>query len=420
MVRDTIFRYNPDADILFWTYNWGWAPKEERLALIKNLPKDITLHVTFDMFEKFTDENGTPYTVDDYSISFEGPAQVFIDEAREAMQQGIRLYSQTNTGGRTWDSGITPYLPVPQQWQRRYEKLREAHDKYNLRGLMENHHYGWMPSFLTLFEKNAFTTNTISDGEMLRRIAIRDFGPAADKALQAWNLFSEGIRKVIPAGCDQYGPYRSGPTYPLLFDQTQSDLDMPSVGWATHGGFEIWFPEYPEVDFENPAPVLMRYRRVLQTKELFRQGCALLNEAVTECSAMPDSDVARQAAVAGFLHSTYVTCANVMRWNIAKCLLKALADGCVHACDPILMEAIGIQADNTSSKIGVLAGLMRQIADEETANTLQALRYYETDSRIGFEPTMEYVFDYEHAAWKNAETQRSLAQLEAFIQKYNI
>ena len=161
-----------------------------------------------------------------------------------------------------------------------------------------------MPSFLTLFEKNAFTTNTISDYEMLRRIAIRDFGPAA---------------------------------------------------------------------------------------------------------------------VAGFLHSTYVTCANVMRWNIAKCLLKALAKGCEHACDAALLEAIGApQTGDTSFQINILADLMRQTAAEETANTLQALCYHEADSRIGFEDTMEYVFDHEHAAWKNEETQRSLAQLETFLQKYNI
>ena len=35
-----IRRENPDADVVFWTYNWGWCPEKDRLAFIRSLPDD--------------------------------------------------------------------------------------------------------------------------------------------------------------------------------------------------------------------------------------------------------------------------------------------------------------------------------------------------------------------------------------------
>lgn len=411
LIRDVIYQHNPEADVVLWSYNWGWAPKEARLDLIRALPKDITLLVTFDMFEKFRDEKGRSYSTDDYSISFTGPSSVYLSEAEEAKRCGIRLYCMANTGGRTWDNGITPYLPTPQQWQRRYEQLRISHGAHGLAGLMENHHYGWLPSFLTLFEKNAFTTNSVSDGDMLRMIALRDFGQAADKALRAWELFSEGIRRVIPAACDQYGPYRSGPTYPLLFTRKTKDLTLPAAPWATHGGFDIWFPEYPMNALANPGFASLRYERVCQVRQLFQEGCTLLREAAADCGAQPGSEQSRQVAVAEFLYCCYVTAAHVMRWTIAKELLFLLAGGGTHENSDAMFACIGLEEKTPAA----LARLMRGIAEAETANVARALELHHEDSSIGFEATMEYMFDGDHAAWKNSETQLALQQLDAFM-----
>lgn len=83
LVRDTVRAYNPHADIVFWTYNWGWADRQARLSLIETLPRDISLLVTFEMWECLTDTNGDAYHIADYSVSFPGPARVFLDEAEK-------------------------------------------------------------------------------------------------------------------------------------------------------------------------------------------------------------------------------------------------------------------------------------------------------------------------------------------------
>ena len=51
LLKKIVRKYNADADIVFWTYNWGGQPEEARLKLIESLPKDISLQATFEMFE---------------------------------------------------------------------------------------------------------------------------------------------------------------------------------------------------------------------------------------------------------------------------------------------------------------------------------------------------------------------------------
>ena len=90
LLKKVIRRHCPQADIVFWTYNWGWAPEEDRIALIKNLPDDITVMVTFEMFEKLRRENITNITVD-YTLSFEGPGHYFTSEAKAVKERNIPL-----------------------------------------------------------------------------------------------------------------------------------------------------------------------------------------------------------------------------------------------------------------------------------------------------------------------------------------
>lgn len=147
LLSGTIRAHNPDADIVFWTYNWGWAPQEDRLKLIRALPENITLQVTFEMFEQMRNEHVTHVCVD-YTLANIGPGEYFSTEAEVARERGIKLYAMSNTGGLTWDFGVIPYEPFPDQWNRRHEALKKASQEWGLSGLMESHHYGCWPSFV--------------------------------------------------------------------------------------------------------------------------------------------------------------------------------------------------------------------------------------------------------------------------------
>ena len=66
-----------------------------------------------------------------------------------AKERGIKLYAMTNTGGRTWDLGTCPYFPFPNQWAKRFDEVNKARKNFGLTGLMESHHYGFVPSFIS-------------------------------------------------------------------------------------------------------------------------------------------------------------------------------------------------------------------------------------------------------------------------------
>jgi hypothetical protein len=411
MVKDIIRAYNPTADLVFWSYNWGWAPKEARLALIEKLPRDISLLVTFEMWENLTDDNNQTYWIADYSLSLPGPSQVFVDEAQKAKELGLRLYAMSNTGGRTWDVGSAPYLPAPQQWQKRYEALCEARNLYGLCGLMENHHYGWMPSFLDLFSKNAFTSNSVPNLEMLTAIAKRDFLEEYETVLLAWKEFSIGISEVVACNLDQYGPYRSGPTYPLTFLQTEKDLHMPFVEWAWHPRSGIWNPIYSDTVFENIDDSLMRLRHVSSVTEHFRIGVDLMETVAKELGFSYGSEQSRQIAVARYIYCSYLTAKHVMLWNIAKRLLFFKRENNISSCVDDLLSAISVERYTEEH----LATYMRAIAEAEKKNVTVALDCWQEDSRLGFEASMEYVFDSEFASWKLNEIDISLKQLDEYL-----
>lgn len=410
MVKKKIRTYAPSIDIIFWSYNWGWVDKEARLSLMDNLPKDISYQVTFEMWEYLKDDLGNEYKIADYSIAFPGPCKVFVEEAERAKELGLTLYSMTNTGGRTWDIGSAPYLPVPNQWQKRYENIRKAHALYGLSGLMESHQYGYMPSFLGFFAKNAFTTNGMADQKCLEAIAKRDWGTGYTEALAAWEIFSNGIAQTIPCVADQYGAYRCGPSYPMLFNQDRESLPVfPTPPWASRQGIGIWNPICYDKVFPNIDWSLMRLRHAIEAKRCFELGVEKLRNAL-KLSQKNTIEQIEQIAVAEYIGCTYTTAVNLMRWEIAKHMLLGIGEE--HPSEDVkrLLAALELPLYEKN----ILVDFMHKVIDEEKENVSHALACQEKDSRIGFEASSEYFFDNKTAVWKNTVNKESLRLLDKY------
>jgi hypothetical protein len=388
MVRDSVRKYSPDAEIVFWTYNWGWAPEEDRLKLIRSLPTDINLHVTFEMFEPIEHDGVTNVCVD-YTAAFVGPGTYFASEAAAAHERGITLSTMCNTGGLTWDFGVIPYQPIPYQWNRRHDALKKAHDDWNLTGLMECHHFGWWPSFVSDLAKWNYWSPSPSGEETIANIARRDFGDGAAKVVSAWELWSDAANDYPPTNGDQYGPFRVGPTYPLTL------FTNPKITVADHAMFgdlilkTPYAPDQGGTKAKTAATIRTRAEIVSLSRMLdkWQEGLRLLDEAIGLAPAYRRPEGERMANLGQFIAHSIRTTINVKKWWLLK--NRALVEE-----DPATAET--------------LLDHLVQVGEDELANAEAAIPVVEADSRLGWEPTMEYLGDAEHIRWKIAHLRHAL------------
>ncbi len=380
-VKKAIYQHNPEADIVFWTYNWGNTDHDARMRLIQSLPEDISLMVTFEMFESYK-MDGFVQTVADYTLAFEGPGEYFLSEAKAAKERGVRLYAQANTGGMTWDMGTIPYEPMPYQWMRRYEGMRRMNEQYGLCGVMESHHYGLFPSLVSDLAKRCFIAETDSMENELREIVAARFGThCVDTVCEALKQWSEAIRYFTPTDADQYGAFRVGPSYPLCLIRA---VKPPTTPHAHFGNkiLDLHYPSDYSPVFGLPSgrgewPVLRvqgEIRSLQKMKQYIDTGVELLKSIEN-----PNEELEYLINLGEYMSCHVQTGIHAKQWFLAKSK-AASAD--------------------TREQVRESLTKLRAIAKAERANAERAITFVNRDSRLGWEPSMEYITDEEHIRWK--------------------
>ena len=382
MIGGILRKRNPDFDIVFWSYNWSRTSAEARKALVDTLPKYITLQATFEMGE-YVIRDGVMHTTADYTLFSHGPGYYFSTEARFAKENGLKLYSMTNTGGLTWDSGTVPYIPAPYQWMKRFVEMQHAHSTYGLAGTMDSHHFGFSPSFVSDLAKWAFHSPYVDLDKALHRLAKRDFSAeAADDVCEAYRCFSDAMYHQISTWCEQYGPFRIGPAYPfVLFDK--KDIKIPTVPYAHFGGNAITAPVY---GYKSN----LAYFKLLATEEgrkkfdyeiytfHIAEGIDILKAAIEKIPERKKDNARRIAGVAEYIRNSIRTAISIKEFYKRK---------------EALLETHGEERNK-------LVDEMISLAKSDIENALATIPLVEFDSRLGYEPSMEYMCDKAHIEWK--------------------
>ncbi len=375
MLQKVITKYKPDADIVLWTYNWGYQPEEARVKLINNLPKGITLQATFEMMQPYKLADTTEYCAD-YTISFCGPGDYFKSEAKAAKENGIKFYSMTNTGGLTWDFGVIPYEPFPYQWIKRYKEMEKAHDETDLCGLMESHHYGFYPSFISKLSKWSFSEPRIEPEEILHTIISSEFGEEntqqVKKALKIW---SEGITYYTPTDADQYGPMRVGPSYPITLEQ---EIKMQSKPYAMFGGSICYTKFVEQMNVGRRSFVSLRIIPETESMKTFYE-MMLDGLAILESIKNKNDKLLRLINMGKFMANSLLTDLHTRKMYMLICRAKV---------------------ERTREGLLKIADEMEELIKAEIKNAEDTIPLVECDSRLGWEPSMEYMTDKEHLLWK--------------------
>ena len=387
LIRDKVRKYTPEADIVFWTYNWAFAPEELRTKLIDSLPGDITVELNFEMHDN-CQIWGTQERALDYTLSLTGPSNVYKGEGKAAKRNNLRLYTMCNTAGRTWDIGVAPYLPVPQQWAKRMKNLLSERENTGLSGLMESHHFGWYPSFITDMSKLLFWSNSPSFEEILHKIAVRDFSEeTADTVIAVWNDWSNAVASFVTPIEDQYGPCRVGPAYPFLFAgvSLRQTFGMRMLfPWTSFNKYDIVFPEYKVVNDPNGLDMGIRrinaeIRHLPEVIALWKNGADTLESLLSKIPERKHFKAKRLINLARFIANTLVTTLNTKKWWKENNLL--------------IMEEDPAKASEILQRI-------TRLGEEELQNVKDSLPLVDEDSSLGYEPSMDYAAGRAQLEWK--------------------
>lgn len=380
LVQKIITRHAPDADIVFWTYNLSKQPEDLRVKLIENIPEGITLQVNrFECGNKVHLEDLEIITAD-YTIHTPGPSEIVASECKAAKKRNMRLYTMTNTGGLTWDFGTIPYEPVPFQWMRRYEGMKMAHREWGLSGIMESHHYGLYPSFISKLSKWCFNDPERPMEEILDDVLVSEFGSESlTETKEALRLWSDAICHYTPTDNDQYGAFRIGPAYPFCFIAGFKNPDMPYAHFGNRIYHQNYLQMYPhEVGSYRGVPVPIRVNAEIRSLEkmqaLMEEGLALLNGIADKNDKL-----------------LYLI-------NLGAYMVHCIQTG-IHAKKWYkLLSHFG--TSETKKEVRDVLDSMEELLLAEIENAEQTIPLVENDSRLGWEPSMEYMGDKAHIEWK--------------------
>ena len=383
LIKKVVRKYKSDADIVFWTYNWGFRPEEDRIKLIESLPTDITLQATFEMFES-RNLDGVTMSCADYTLSFEGYGGYFRSEAIAAAKRGIKLHSMTNTGGLTWDIGVIPYEPFPYQWMKRYEKMREAHEKWNLTGLMESHHFGFYPSIISKLSKMAFMKPWDDMEKLLKTILIGEYGEsAADKADAALRVWSDAITYYTATDADQYGAFRIGPSYPFCLNKKITPISAPYSMFGSSICEVEYIPSDAGFVSAGVRDSLISVR-IHKEAESLKKMQALISEGLDILMSIEEKNdkLLYLINLGQFIEKCIITGIHAKEWHILRMSLRSESD---------------------REKLSVIIDDMEALLLAERKNAEETIPLVQLDSRLGWEPSMEYMTDEEHLLWKNRQ-----------------
>ena len=97
LLRDVIRSHTPDAEIIFWTYNWGYEDAKLREDWMRTVPDDITMMATFEMFENVDISPEIQEVTTDYTLWQIGPGKYYTTESEVAKERNLRMYCMSNT-----------------------------------------------------------------------------------------------------------------------------------------------------------------------------------------------------------------------------------------------------------------------------------------------------------------------------------
>lgn len=339
------------AAVAIWPYSASntWSKGDTTQSqLIAKLPPGMTWLTEFGK-EGDVAFGGIKIPAYDYPISIVGPSDRFVKQSVLTHERGLGLWAKTEHA-IALEFIQAPYIPVFFQWA---ERFRRVNSSPGLSGEFANWmHYGFMPTRAAdLFYWNIWDQPQDAE-EILKRIAVRDFGEAASSyVVDAWGLFSKAMREYPFSSAMAMGPVQSGPAHPLFFD----------VNYKPAHGVGRQFKN--DLSWTKPWGPRLAVSQMEKMETLWASGVEKLREAERMANAEDRPEIHRELGVAS---------------AVLACIRSTIHVGRFYMLRDQLLTA------KDKTKATEILESMTQVAEAEIRNAKEVLPYVQADSRLGY------------------------------------
>jgi hypothetical protein len=404
IVAEECHKINPKIEILPWEYNIDFRPTRVELK------RYVTSLIPQNTIPLLTWENGKAFEIDglhgylrDYSISQVGPAEVSAAQIVEAKRRNMTVYCKVDCFA-TWQFGTTPYLPCPQQWQRRYDALAS----HGIDGTLESWSNGYKPNFIAELRGWSCWTNPLDQQTLLKSIARREFGAGSEgQVIKSWEHFSKAIQYVPDTGPSM--GTNNAVANPLFFEEPPPRIMMLKNSWWDekqkshwrHRMNPFWPYAHPIMiftpDFTNRTNRAEQYARArsgigaIESKERLKTTAVLpvFNKYVLLAANELEKGLMlyRQAALNAPESKQKNAFKEVLIVEQMQRMLRSL-----HAILEFEDLRFRMVKMKDPIKAKQLINRMSEILKAEIERTKASLETARRDSRLGYECEMDYVY----------------------------
>ena len=343
---------NPEAELICWLY---LAQDKQYASWVSRLPSqldpDVIVAVNFESGITIR-QLGKVRTGGDYWLSQVGPSDRFALLA-DAIKARCQLAAKIQVGC-SHECATVPYIPVPGQLYRKYQKMKECGVKH----VLQCWYFGNYPGLMNeAAGKLAFEDFQSGEDVFLEELAKPVWGSGWMQAIRAWQLFAEGYSNYpMDRFFQYYGPMHDGPVWPLHLKLAMKPLNR------------TWKPEnYPSGDALGES---MRHFELHETAELTGIMSRKWHEGLEELRKAAGTGHELELTLAEALDIQFRSGHNILSFYTMRNVLL----------------------DSPPDAAELLDG-MEKIVREEIENSLRLAELCEQDPRLGYHSEAE-VFKY--------------------------
>jgi len=378
-------RGNPDAELVSWLYvpylshvsdEEAAATKNEMTKIAAQIPPKVLLQVNFESHGIASQWNRDHYILD-YSLAYVGPSEVFADCAKAVKEARVSAKLQV---GNSHEVATVPFVPVPGNLYRKYQKMREL----GVSGAMQCWFFGNYPSPMTeAAGRLSFDPLPETEEEFLQQLASPHWGENAETVAKSWQHFRDAYGQ-FPAALQfsWFGPVHDCINWPLHLKPIDAIIQPSWLLKPDVSGDRV--AECFAFEFSR-AEVIETCRRM---DEEWAKGVALLENLKSNYANNRELQK-NEIGVAQALGLQFRSAWNVMRFYELR--------------DELPYKSQDQQLADLET--------MRQIAQDEISNSKQLSLLAQNDSRLGFHSEAEgYKYFPAKLSWRVDQLETLLAE----------